>query len=208
MCPLRTKIVENRHRIMALLIVIIATVLLYRVDLAIVVFISGHRNGLLDKFFYYYTTYGNYLFALFEGCFLLIFYRDRRMYRYNVAILISFGSWLVADRLTVALKYLFRRPRPYVANPEIPVICRKPNDYSFPSGHSSSAFSLTTPLILECRSKWLRLSLIFFAVLMCFSRIYCGVHYPSDVVFGAFIGWVSADTVYGLFVRQKNHSEN
>jgi undecaprenyl-diphosphatase len=69
---------------------------------------------------------------------------------------------------------------------------------SFPSGHTASSFTAATIIGLKYHLKskgwkyWLIYPLLAFAILVGFSRIYIGVHYPYDVVFGAFIGIVCA----------------
>jgi undecaprenyl-diphosphatase len=77
----------------------------------------------------------------------------------------------------VCLKNFFSRNRPPGANL---------TDYSFPSGHATFAWALAVVLATkEPRAKWLFYALAFFISL---SRVYLGVHYPSDVAAGALVG--------------------
>lgn len=98
--------------------------------------------------------------------------------------------------LDVVLKHAFHRPRP------VPFFGTSPHSYSFPSGHAlgSLCFYATMAAILSAhvRRRGARLCIWIVAVLLIgivgFSRIYLGVHYPSDVVAGycAAISWVGA----------------
>lgn len=97
--------------------------------------------------------------------------------------------------LDVTLKYGFHRARP------VPFFGVLPHTYSFPSGHSLFSFCFYGVLVglinARVRSLWLRIVLFLAAALMIgligLSRIYLGVHYPSDVLAGYLAGaiWVS-----------------
>ena len=86
----------------------------------------------------------------------------------------------------LALKPLIARSRPFVAIHDARVVVARPPTYSFPSGHAASAMAgaFVTTLMLP-RARALLWAL---AVLIALSRIYVGVHYPFDVLFGAVIG--------------------
>jgi undecaprenyl-diphosphatase len=98
-----------------------------------------------------------------------------------VALLLTQG---VVD-LTV--KPFIARPRPFVAVATTRVVGHyRPPTYSFPSGHAALAFAAATVLsfgVPRLTAAWLGL-----AVLVAFSRVYIGVHYPLDVACGAVLG--------------------
>lgn len=72
---------------------------------------------------------------------------------------------------------------------------------SFPSGHTSSAFTFAMAITLVLKKKSVAIPAFVFAFLMGFSRIYVGVHYPTDVIVGAFVGIVYALIGYAIFAK-------
>lgn len=93
--------------------------------------------------------------------------------------------------VNVMLKPLVGRVRPYFINEAIEVLTRRPGDFSFPSGHTGSCFAVAG-VFLFCLPKRYGIPAMVFAVLMGISRMYVGVHYPTDVLAGAFIGMAVA----------------
>jgi membrane-associated phospholipid phosphatase len=84
------------------------------------------------------------------------------------------------------LKRLFQRRRPFIAYVKARVIGVRPRDFSFPSGHAAAGFA--GALVLSAHAPALAPLLYLLAVVVSLSRVYLGVHYPSDVAFGAFLG--------------------
>ena len=100
-------------------------------------------------------------------------------------------TFIVNVVLTTALKYSFKRERPFIKDPSI-IPLDKAGSYSFPSGHTSEAFATATALSMSY-SKWYVIAPAYlWAASVGYSRMYLGVHYPSDVVAGAIVGVGSA----------------
>lgn len=94
---------------------------------------------------------------------------------------------LVADHF---LKPLVARERPFARTPEIVVIGGRPQGQSFPSGHAANSFAaacVLSRLAPSGQPVWWAL-----AILIAYSRVYLGVHYPLDVVGGAIVGLICA----------------
>jgi undecaprenyl-diphosphatase len=94
--------------------------------------------------------------------------------------------WL-ADLAATGLKHLTDRPRPYVAHPEQEPLRRASLDLSFPSGHAATSFAAAMVLARYVPPRVAPL-LFVLAALVGWSRVYVGVHYPSDVLVGALLG--------------------
>ena len=88
---------------------------------------------------------------------------------------------------TYVLKYMVNRPRPYVTHTDL-VPLSSESSRSFPSGHTSSAFSLATSLSLNYPKWYVAVPAFAWATATGYSRMYLGVHYPTDVLAGAALG--------------------
>ena len=114
----------------------------------------------------------------------------------NQALFIG-ETFLVSAFVTTALKYSIKRERPFNTYPDIENVTAAPG-YSFPSGHTSTAFATATSLSMEY-PKWYIIAPSFaWASAVGYSRMHLGVHYPSDVVSGAIVGSGSAYISYKL----------
>lgn len=91
------------------------------------------------------------------------------------------------------IKALFRRRRPFIDIVRALVIGRRPDGWSFPSGHTAAAFSGAWVL----STVWPRKAPLFFGLASAvgFSRIYVGAHYPGDVFSGATLGMLIAEAI-------------
>ena len=101
-----------------------------------------------------------------------------------------------------ALKPLINRPRPFEVDAAIKVIDARPGTRSFPSGHAAMAVAgaMAGSQLLPY-SAWVWWPL---AALIAISRIYIGVHWPTDVVAGALVGLATALFVLGGTVQPRN----
>lgn len=114
--------------------------------------------------------------------------------------LIIAESILVSTLITSALKYSVNRTRPYNTYPFIDNVIFA-NGPSFPSGHTSAAFSTATSLSLAYPEWYVIAPSFVWASAVGYSRLDLGVHYPSDVLVGAIVGTGSAYLCY--FVNKK-----
>lgn len=101
------------------------------------------------------------------------------------------ASVITAAVITTIMKKVVNRPRPYVTYPDIQKLSSGGSG-SFPSGHTSDAFSFATSMSLEF-PKWYVIAPSYaWATAVAYSRMDLGVHYPSDVLMGAVVGAGSA----------------
>jgi membrane-associated phospholipid phosphatase len=100
--------------------------------------------------------------------------------------------------ITFGLKYAVNRPRPFVTYPDVIQKDSHVGLYSFPSGHTSSAFALATSVSL-CYPKWYVIAPAYaWALTVGYSRMRLGVHFPTDVLVGALIGTACSFGTYYL----------
>ena len=104
-------------------------------------------------------------------------------------------TFLVSAFVTTALKHSIKRERPFDTYSDIDKATSAPG-YSFPSGHTSTAFATATSLSMAY-PKWYVIAPSFvWASAVGYSRMHLGVHYPTDVFAGALVGSGSAYITY------------
>lgn len=102
--------------------------------------------------------------------------------------------------VTALLKCIVKRPRPFIRNLNI-VPVYKASYYSFPSGHTSTSFSTATALSVAYPKWYVIAPSVLWASSVSYSRMYLGVHYPTDVAGGSIVG---AGTALSFrFIRKK-----
>ena len=137
------------------------------------------------------ASYGIVLFAVL----LLITYINGRRHAdlYGVASSVwAAGAALVALGIGQLIGGAVNRARPYRAMPNVHLLVDKTNDFSFPSDHATVAGAVAVGLLLTNR-RW-GIVAVALAVLMAFTRVYVGAHYPSDVLAGLALGATVAVT--------------
>ena len=92
--------------------------------------------------------------------------------------------------LQIVIKRIFSRQRPFVRYGEISNVIAPPDRFSFPSGHTAGAFTIV--FVFYYFYTVLFIPMLIIATLIAFSRIYLGLHYPTDVLAGVILGLISA----------------
>lgn len=117
----------------------------------------------------------------------------------GVAVAITPALWLATSTVEYPVKHFFRRRRPFTEIVRAIVVGRRAASYSFPSGHSAAAFAGAVLL----HRYFPRQSPAFYtaALLVAFSRVYLGAHYPGDVATGGILGAVLARLFHGGWVK-------
>ncbi len=101
----------------------------------------------------------------------------------------------------IFIKHLFARARPFDTYKDLIPLIKKPRDYSFASGHTTASFA-SAGILVRFLQKPYAAAVVVFSVLVAFSRLYLGVHYPTDVLCGILIGITGSTLVYLLFKRK------
>lgn len=89
------------------------------------------------------------------------------------------------------LKNIVARPRPFAEIEALIPLIAKPTDFSFPSGHTTASFAVAL-VMLRMLPKKIGIPAVVLAALVAFSRLYLGVHYPTDVLVGFVVALVGS----------------
>jgi undecaprenyl-diphosphatase len=108
-----------------------------------------------------------------------------RVVAFLALLLLLFG-----DSVSYLVKLLVKRPRPCHVLPDVHLLLGCSRSYSFPSNHATNLFAVAAYLTYCWR--WLLIPSLLLFVGVGFSRVYVGVHYPSDVAGGALVGLLCA----------------
>ena len=151
-------------------------------ELSILSFLQNFRCDFLDTFFSLITLLGDKGILWICLGFILCFVPKYK----SAGVCLLFALLINFVICNLTLKPLIARIRPYEYIDGIKLLVSTPEDFSFPSGHSSASFAASYSVWLKDK-KWGSLCLCV-AGLIAFSRLYLYVHFPSDVLFGIVLG--------------------
>lgn len=171
-------------------------------DLSVFEWVQGIQGKFLSTVMVVITTLGDEGIIFIAMAFVFLFTKKYR--KIGFAMLVALGVMVICNN--VILKDLLARPRPfnlYNIDPDtyyrwggdtakyfFPYLVKQPSSFSFPSGHTSSAFVAAFAILFY--NKKIGIPMTVFAAIMGFSRIYVEVHYCTDVLAGAIVGLLYA----------------
>ena len=172
-------------------------------DDALLLSVNGANSAFFDTFFWLISSkwvWVPFYLALAYALWRRIGLRHTLLALAVIALLITF-----ADQITShVLRPIFERPRP--TNPDNPISAGvhlvngyRGGRFGFPSCHAANTFALATFCALLFRRRVLSLLLLGWAALVCYSRMYLGVHYLGDLLAGTVVGMLSAFLFYFAF---------
>lgn len=150
-------------------------------EMDILKFLEGMRNDFLNTIFEFITVFGEETLLVFLIV-TLWFAFDKKFAQ--KLLFITMASMSVNG----VIKNIAQVPRPFASGE---VTCVRPETatgYSFPSGHTQNFTTWTSLTAMQLKKKWFTVLVTILILLVAFSRVYLGAHYPSDVVVSVVIG--------------------
>jgi membrane-associated phospholipid phosphatase len=182
-----------------LAIIFLPLIILAQSDINLLKKINVNRSKNLDNTFISITNANNYVnYASITSVTIYgLVKKDKASVQKGLLLLSAQVSSAIA---TQGLKRIIKRERPFIHYSFIEPY-KLSDGYSFPSGHTSSAFANAAALSIAYKKWYVVVPSYTFASLVGYSRMHLGVHYPSDVVAGAALGIGSA-YLSNLFLKK------
>jgi undecaprenyl-diphosphatase len=140
---------------------------------------------------------------------ILIYLGIKYKRKFLIILIFIILAATLADQSSVIVKNIFHRLRP-CHEPSIIGIVHLVNGecggvYGFVSSHATNCFDVALLSLLFIKKRWYTISIIFWAGIIGYSRIYLGVHYPGDVICGSFLGAFIGWSMYNLYILTDNN---
>lgn len=184
---------------------------LEQIDQQLFLFLNSLHYSFLDPVMY--ALSGKLIWApLYLAILIYLAIKDKR--NFFILLLFVILSVILADRGSVLIKNIVQRLRP-CHDPGLEGLVHLVKGhcggmYSFVSSHATNSFNVALFTLLAIKKRWYTVFIIIWALVVGYTRIYLGVHYPGDVLFGsfygAFTGWLSYK-LYLMALRIKEGSD-
>ena len=169
-------------------------------DLNILLWVHENHNSIFDSFFPFITNKNNWITPIILLILFAVFKDNNRGKVVIGLLIITVG--LTDSICAQILKPVFERIRPSHINLEgLNLLVSKGGKWSMPSNHAANSFAATTILCYFYK----RISIIMYplSATIAFSRVYIGVHYPSDVIAGSIFGYALGWFILNLWAEYK-----
>lgn len=174
-------------------------------DMQVLSIFNGSDNTMLDQMVQILTS-GLTWIPLYVMLFFVVMRNNETMGQIALVVGSAIFCVLFADGLVDGIiKQLAERWRPS-NDPTFKYMVQVVDDirlkgYSFCSAHAANTMSLAVFFSLLIRSKLLTITLVIWSLINCWTRLYLGVHYPSDILCGMIIGIIVGILVYLLYYK-------
>lgn len=141
---------------------------------------------------------------LYAAILIYIGIKERNLRNFLFILLFIIVSVILTDRGSVLIKNLVQRPRPChepILEGLVHIVNGKCGGmYGFVSSHAANAFNVAFISLLYIRKRWYSISIVIWALVVGYTRIYLGVHYPGDVLCGSIYGALIGSGVYWMYI--------
>lgn len=174
-------------------------------DMQVLSLFNGSDNIMLDQMVQILTS-GLTWIPLYVMLFFVVMRNNETMGQIALVVGSAIFCVLFADGLVDGIiKQLAERWRPS-DDPTFKYMVQvvddiRPKGYSFCSAHAANTMSLAVFFSLLIRSKMLTITLVIWSLINCWTRLYLGVHYPSDILCGMIVGIIVGILVYLLYYK-------
>jgi len=152
------------------------------------------KNLYLDELAIFCASFLGYI--LIGILFILLIRNFKKYYKIVVQAFISgiFARFIIIE----IIRFIWYRPRPFITEP-VNLLLHHNFSASFPSGHATFFFALSTLIYLY--NKKTGLLFLVASFLISISRVFCGIHWPADILAGASVGILSALIIKKIFEK-------
>lgn len=177
----------------------------YELDLALLHFFNGSQSAIYDQFILTLTN-GLTWIPLYIALFIMVLKNNESMSQIFIIVgCCALGVIFSAGLDDLVIKPLVARPRPtqdlVVKYTIDTALGYRESNFSFFSAHAANTFTVAIYMIFLVRNRAFTIAMALWSLFNCYTRLYLGVHYPSDILCGLLFGAVVGSVAYWFHLR-------
>lgn len=177
----------------------------YELDLALLHFFNGSQSAIFDQFILTLTN-GLTWIPLYIALFIMVLKNNESMSQIFIIVgCCALGVIFSAGLDDLVIKPLVARPRPtqdlVVKYTIDTALGYRESNFSFFSAHAANTFTVAIYMIFLVRNRAFTIAMALWSLFNCYTRLYLGVHYPSDILCGLLFGAIVGSVAYWLHLR-------
>lgn len=175
------------------------------IDLALLHFFNGSQSAIYDQFILTLTN-GLTWIPLYIALFIMVLKNNESMSQIFIIVgCCALGVIFSAGLDDLVIKPLVARPRPtqdlVVKYTIDTALGYRESNFSFFSAHAANTFTVAIYMIFLVRNRAFTIAMALWSLFNCYTRLYLGVHYPSDILCGLLFGAIVGSVAYWLHLR-------